>query len=97
MSEEILEAKTDEELQEILEEYDLSYEENNFDRKKAIADILSIADEYEEDDEYSEESLNEMTDQELQEIMASLDIPYEEDNFDREKAIANILSTTSNN
>lgn len=97
VSEEILEAKTDEELQEILEEYDLSYEENNFDRKKAIADILSIADEYEEDDEYSEESLNEMTDQELQEIMASLDIPYEEDNFDREKAIANILSTTSNN
>lgn len=55
---------------------------------------------YDEDDynsEYTLEELEEMTDDELKEILQSMEIEYDDENFTREAAITNILENSENN
>lgn len=57
-------------------------------------------DDYDEDDnnsEYTLEELEEMTDDELKEILQSMKIEYDDENFTREAAITNILENSENN
>lgn len=49
-----------------------------------------------EAEEYTEEELRAMGDEELQRIMESLELPYDKANFDREAAIDEIICNTDN-
>lgn len=59
-------------------------------------------DDYEEEDdddniEYTREELEKMTDDELKEVLLSMDIEYDDESFTREAVITNILEKSDNN
>lgn len=56
-------------------------------------------DDYDEDDnlEYTREELEKMTDDELKEVLLSMEIEYDDESFTREEVITNILEKSDNN